>query len=256
MTTSPSSIRVLHPEYSTDATARHLDDDHLHDLDTQPGYTPGDGNTDAKTRRDQFKVVSGQLKRAPIGYTVFVLTIPVLALLVVLVVNIILSNRQYDLVELNSQLTTITQSNEALAQDLAQSSAPQSVAQQAADLGMVLPGTLASIDLASGEITGTATAAESDNTPTSFVSEPTVRAGTGVPAEVEPPTLTDSEPVKVTNEGVPGPQSDTVKIVEPQISMPEAGVTNSATQTGVANDSDDSSVGSVQGPQVSLPAGN
>lgn len=256
MTTSPSNIRVLHPEYSTDATARPLDHDHLHDFDTQPGYTPDGGDTDAKTRRDQFKVISGQLKRTPIGYTIFVMTIPIVALLVVLVVNIVLSNRQYDLVELNSQLTNITQSNEALAQDLAQSSAPQSVAQQAADLGMVLPGASASIDLASGEITGTATAAESDNTPTSFVSEPTVRAGTGVPAEVEAPALTESEPVKVTNEAVPGPESNTVKIVEPQISMPESDVTNSATENGVANGSDDSSVGSLQGPQVSLPAGN
>lgn len=256
MTTSPSNIRVLHPEYSTDATARPLDDESMHDLEAQPGYTPGDGDADAKSRRDQFKVISGQLKRAPIGYTIFVLTIPVVALLMVLVVNIVLSNRQYDMVELNGQVTSITQTNEALAQELSQKSAPQSVAQQAADLGMVLPGAPASIDLASGEVTGTATAAEADNTPTSFVSEPTVRAGTGVPAEVEAPNINDSEPVTLTNEGVPGPESDTTKIVEPQISMPEPGVTNSPAEDGVASDGDDSSVGSVQGPQVSLPSGN
>ncbi|WP_022870623.1 hypothetical protein [Yaniella halotolerans] len=256
MTTSPSNIRVLHPEYSTDATARILNDDQFHDLETQPESIPNGGDADANTRREQFKVISGQLKRTPIGYTIFVMTIPIVALLVVLVVNIVLSNRQYDLVELNSQLTNITQTNEALVQDLAQSSAPQSVAQQAADLGMVLPGTSASIDLASGKITGTATAAEADNTPTSFVSEPTVRAGTGVPAEVEAPADTDTEPVTMTNEGVPGPESDTVKIVEPQISMPESGVTNSATENGVADANGDSPVGSLQGPQVSLPTGN
>ncbi|HIY86150.1 MAG TPA: hypothetical protein H9822_06860 [Candidatus Yaniella excrementavium] len=256
MTTSPSNIRVLHPEYSTDATARVLDEKQFADQGSQPGYIPSGGDADARTRRDQFKVISGQLKRTPIGYTIFVMTIPIVALLVVLVVNIVLSNRQYDLVELNSQLTNITQSNEALAQDLAQSSAPQSVAQQAADLGMVLPGTSASIDLASGEITGTATAAESDNTPTSFVSEPTVRAGTGVPAEVEAPADSGAEPVTMTNEGVPGPKSDTVKIVEPQISMPNSGVTNSATDSGVADANGDSSIGSLQGPQVSLPTDN
>lgn len=255
MTTSPSNIRVLHPEYSTDSSAQRLDE-HYEDLDVQPGYVPSGDDTEAKTRRDQFKVISGQLKRAPIGYTVFVLTIPVIALLVVLVVNIVLSNRQYDMVELNSQLTNVTQSNEALAQDLAQKSAPQSVAQQAADLGMVLPGSSASIDLATGEITGTATAAEADNTPTNFVSEPTVRAGTGVPAEVEAPTASDSEPVTVTNEGVPGPESDTTKIVGPDISMPESNVTNSPSQDGVAADDTGSSVGSLQGPQVSLPTGN
>lgn len=257
MTTSPSNIRVLHPEYSQDSTAQHLDDDFSPlGSDTQPEFRPHDGDTDAKTRRDQFKVISGQLKRAPIGYTVFVLTIPVIALLVVLVVNIVLSNRQYDMVDLNSQLTNITQSNEALSQELAQKSAPQAVAQQAADLGMVLPGTSASIDLASGEITGTATAAEEDNTPTSFVSEPTVREGTGVPAEVEVPAEGDSEPVSVTNGEVSGPDSDTVKIVEPQISMPESGVTNSQGEDGVATNGDASSMGSLQGPQVSLPSDN
>src|SRR5699024_9858236 len=126
MTTSPSNIRVLHPEYSTDATARPLDDDQLHDLDTQPSYTPNGGDPDAKTRRYQFKVISGQLKRTPIGYTIFVMTIPIVALLVVLVVNIVLSNRQYDLVDINSQLTNYITSYDAIANTLAIQSAPQS----------------------------------------------------------------------------------------------------------------------------------
>lgn len=257
MTTSPSNIRALHPDYSPDSTAQQLSDDLRHDgVEAQPGFTPSGADPEAKTRRDQFKVISGQLKRAPIGYSIFVLTIPIIALLVVLVVNIVLSNRQYDMVELNSQLTNVTQSNEALAQELAQKSAPQSVAQQAADLGMVLPGTSASIDLATGEITGTATAAEADNTPTSFVSEPTVRSGTGVPGEVEAPAASDSDRVTVSREEVDGPESDTVKIVEPQITMPDSSVTNSPGENGVANGDDASSMGSLQGPQVSLPAGN
>lgn len=256
MTTSPSNIRLVHPEYSTDSTAQHLDEEYLHDLESQPGYTPGDGDTDATTRREQFKVISGQLKRAPIGYSIFVLSIPVLALLVVLVVNIVLSNRQYDMVELSSQLTTMTQSNEALAQELSSKSAPQSVAQQAAELGMVLPGASASIDLASGEIIGKATAADAENTPTNFVAEPTIRSSTGVPADVEVPQESDADPVTINNERVAGPASNTVKIVGPQISMPEPGVMNSPAEEGVANDVDASSMGSLQGPQVSLPTGN
>ena len=255
MTTSPSNIRVLRP-YSTDSTAEPLEEEQLQNVETQPGYTPGEGDTDAKTRRDQFKVISGQLKRAPIGYSIFVLSIPVIALLIVLVVNIVLSNRQYDMVELDSQLTNITQSNEALAQELSQKSAPQSVAQQAADLGMVLPGTSASIDLASGEVIGTATAAEADNTPTSFVSEPTVRSSTGIPSEVEAPVENDSEPVTVNNERVAGPESNTVAIDAPQISVPNSSVTNSPAEDGVASGGDASSMGSLQGPQVSLPSGN
>src|SRR5690625_1696349 len=254
MTTSPSNIRVLRPLYSQDSTARDLDAEHYLDIDIESDSPQHE--TDSGTRRDQLKVISGQLKRAPIGYSVFILSIPVIALLVVLVVNIVVSNRQYELVELNGTLTSITQTNEALAQQLSQRSAPQSVAQQAADMGMVLPGTPASIDLSSGEVIGTATAAEADNTPTSFVAEPTVRSSTGIPADVELPEAPTLDPVTVTNEEVPDPQSHTVKIVGPQIDIPEPSVTNSSDQDGVANTIDTSSVGSLQGPQVSLPSGN
>lgn len=256
MTTSPSNIRVLHPEYSTDSTAKQLDVDYAPDLGAEPNNAPAEGVSEAESRRDQLKVISGQLKRAPIGYSIFVLSIPVIALLIVLVVNIILSNRQYEMVELDNELTNITQSNEALAQDLSQKSAPQSVAQQAAELGMVLPGTPASIDLATGQISGSASAAKKDNTPTNFVAEPTVQSGTGTPAEVDVPTDETSDPVTVTNEEVPGPESDTIKIPGPQTAMPESDVTNSPSNNGVANGEVDDSVGSLQGPQVRLPADN
>lgn len=257
MTTSPSNIRVLRPTYSPDSTAREFEDEYYQNLNAQPTSEPTDNSeTEANTRRDQLKVISGQLKRAPIGYSAFILSIPVVALLVVLVVNIVVSNRQYELVEVSSALTTITQTNEALAQQLSQRSAPQSVAQQAADMGMVMPGTPASIDLATGEVLGTATAADADNSPTSFVSEPTVRSSTGIPADVELPAPSDLDPVTVTNEEVPGPESNTVKIVSPEISTPDPSVTNSSSEDGVANTIQTSSVGSLQGPQVSLPTGN
>src|SRR5699024_8236720 len=159
MPTSPSNIRVLPPEYSTDSTAKQMDVDYAPDSAAEPNNAPAEGASEAESRRDQLKVISWQLKRAPIGYSIVVLSIPVLALLIVLVVNSILSNRQYEMVELDNELTNITRSNEALAQDLSQKSAPQSVAQQAAELGMVLPGTPASIDLATGQISGSASAA-------------------------------------------------------------------------------------------------
>lgn len=254
MTTSPSNIRVLHPLYSSDSTARELDTEHYQSPDLESNSSQED--VDSHARRDQLKVISGQLKRAPIGYTVFILSIPVIALLVVLVVNIVVSNRQYELVELNSALTTVTQSNEALAQQLSQRSAPQSVAQQAADMGMVLPGTPASIDLSSGEVIGTATAAEADNRPTSFVGEPTVRSSTGIPADVELPETPVLDPVTITNEEVPEPASNTVKIVSPQLAMPQGDVANATAEDGVATPVQTSSVGSLQGPQIDLPSGN
>src|SRR5690625_5722491 len=157
MTTSPLDIREVRPEYSTEATARRLEEEPDQYIGAEPGHVSGDGELDARTRRDQLKVISGQLKHAPIGYSAFIRSTAVIALLIVLVVNIVVSNRQYELVELNSSLTSITQTNEALAQQLSQRSAPQSVAQQAADMGMVLPGTPASIDLRTGEVLGSAT---------------------------------------------------------------------------------------------------
>lgn len=256
MTISPSNIRVLRPEYSSEATARDLGEDLYQDPNAQPVDTAQRPEDEAQTRRRQLKVISGQLKRAPIGYTVFVMSIPVVALLIVLVVNIVVSNRQYELVELTSQMTSITQTNEALAQTVSQKSAPQSVAQQAADMGMVMPGTPASIDLATGKILGTATAAEADNTPTSFVAEPTVRSSTGIPTAVEAPEGPDTAPVMVSQEGVPGPASNTVKIIGPQIAVPTQNETESSAESGVANTVQTSSVGNVQGPQVSLPSDN
>src|SRR5699024_887445 len=158
-----------------------------------------------------------------------------------LVVNIILSNRQYEMVELDNELTNITQSNEALAQDLSQKSAPQSVAQQAAELGMVLPGTPGSIDLATGQISGSASAAKKDNTPTESVADPTVHAGTGAPAVVDVTTVETSAPVTATNGEGPGPQSYSIEIPVRQTAMPEPDVTNSPSNDGVANrDVDDS----------------
>lgn len=256
MTTSPTHIRVLRPEYTTESTARQLEDDYATSLGSQPDQYDNETDAEARTRRDQLKVISGQLKRAPIGYSIFVLAIPIIALVVVLVVNIVVSNRQYELVDLSSQLTTITQSNEALAQELSQKSAPQSVAQQAADMGMVLPGATASIDLTAGKVIGIATAAEADNTPTSFVAKPTVRSSTGVPTAVEGPVRSAADPVTVTNEEVPGPKSNTVKILEPQISLPAPDATQSTPVQGVADTIHTASLGSLQGPQVSLPSDN
>src|SRR5699024_841960 len=137
-----------------------------------------------------------------------------------------------------------------------QKSAPQAVAQQAAELGMVLPGPPASIDLATGQISGSASAAKKDNTPTNFVAEPTVQSGTGTPAEVDVPTDETSDPVTVTNEEVPGPESDTIKIPGPQTAMPDSDMTNFPSIKGVAHGEVDESVGSLQGPHVRLPADN
>lgn len=249
MKTSQKNIRVLPPHYSQDSTAQHLDEEYF--LDSTADQSQH--NVTADHRRGQFRVIPGQIKRAPIGYSVFVLSIPIIALLVVLVVNIVVSNRQYEMVELSGQLTAITQTNEALAQQVSTKSAPQAVAQQAADMGMVMPGTVASIDLATGTVLGTATQASEDNVPTSFVAKPTVRSSTGVPSTVDLPDGSHLEPVTVTHPEISGPKSNTVTIVGPQVNVPEQNVSNTAAENDSTNEVATSSVGSLQGPQVVVP---
>src|SRR5699024_12874624 len=96
MTTSPLDIRELRPEYSTEATARRLEEEPDQYIGAEPGHVSGDGELDARTRRDQLKVISGQLKRAPIGYSIFVLSVPGLAPRAVRSVYSLGANRHYD----------------------------------------------------------------------------------------------------------------------------------------------------------------
>lgn len=81
------------------------------------------------------------------------------ALLTVLVLSIIMASRQYDLVELRAQEQALQQNNEALVQEIEFQQAPQDLAIRASQLGLVAASSQAALDLKTGEITGTPTAA-------------------------------------------------------------------------------------------------
>lgn len=175
MSTSPRRIPLQTPTYSEESTARELS---AEPLTTVVPETGGE-----QQRRPSLFVVPEPLKKIPKGFVTMCVGLLIAALLVVLGLNISMSNKQYALVELENHQNELKESNEQLGQQVDHLSSPQNVAQAAADMGMVLPGNVASIDLDSGNVTGSASAADKDDTPTGFVSTPSVASGQGEPAE-------------------------------------------------------------------------
>lgn len=125
-------------------------------------------------RRTPLSVVPAPLPKTGRGFIALCAVLLVAALGVVLAVNITVANRQYELVTLRAEHTTLTQANERLTQQAEHLAAPQNLAAQAAGMGMVMPGDVAAIDVETGAVTGTATAALEDNKPTDFVAAPSV----------------------------------------------------------------------------------
>lgn len=138
---------------------------------TAPAKTPPEKTTDTSTSRQAPKA---KKKRAPLArslsrptrhggvmnllvWSVFFI-IP-LFLIFNLMMNIIVAQRQYELVDMHSQERSLTQQNEALHQELGYYQAPQDLANRAALLNMFPSTSHATIDLQEGEIQGTPTPA-------------------------------------------------------------------------------------------------
>ncbi|GAB2890470.1 hypothetical protein [Neomicrococcus lactis] len=119
------------------------------------------------------------------------------ALAAVLVLNITVSNGQYDVVKLRGEETILSQQNESLRQQVDYLQAPQNLAASAAKLGMVSPGTTATIDLTQGKVFGSTTAATSETQVGQLVALPenpvTVAPGTIDPAKAAPADAAEPE---------------------------------------------------------------
>ncbi|WP_417218926.1 hypothetical protein [Arthrobacter sp.] len=123
-------------------------------------------------QRTPLSLVPATRRSRRAGFAAFCFALLLAALVGVLVINVNVANSQYDIVGLNADEQALTQQNEALTQELQNLQAPQNVAAKAAELGMVTPGAVASINLKSQKITGTSTPAEKGKTPTSLVAAP------------------------------------------------------------------------------------
>lgn len=125
-------------------------------------------------QRTPLSLVPATKRNRRAGFAVFCFTLLLAALVGVLVINVNVANSQYDIVSLRGQEQALSQENEALTQELQNLQAPQNVAVKAAELGMVTPGTVASINLDTQKITGKATAAQKGELPSTHVPAPAV----------------------------------------------------------------------------------
>ncbi|GAA5227397.1 hypothetical protein [Paeniglutamicibacter antarcticus] len=110
--------------------------------------------------RTTLSVVPGLEARRKVPFLVSIFIMIIASVIAVLLINVSIANGQYKAVELRGQERALSQENEALRQEALYLGAPQVIAKKAAELGMVKPGAPAAIDLESGKISGTPTAAE------------------------------------------------------------------------------------------------
>lgn len=137
------------------------------------GQPDGDAGRNASSRRrTPLALVPAPIRKSGRGFAGLCIAVLVAALMTVLVTNITVSNRQYELVSLKNEHLDLSQSNELLRQQVEHLEAPQNLAAEATKLGMVNPGDVASIDLSSGAVTGTATAADAEDKPSGHVAAP------------------------------------------------------------------------------------
>ncbi|WP_051299078.1 hypothetical protein [Arthrobacter castelli] len=125
-------------------------------------------------RRTPLSVVPAGTRRRRVPFAVFCFVALVASLVGVLVLNVSVSSGQYQLVELNSKQASLQQKNEMLTQRVKNHVAPQNLASQAAELGMVSSPTFGTIDLNSMRIAGEPEPAEKSDGPDARVPAPDV----------------------------------------------------------------------------------
>lgn len=159
----------------------------------QPDGDPG--RSASPRRRTPLALVPAPIRKSGRGFAGLCIAVLVAALMAVLVTNITVSNRQYELVSLKNEQLDLSQSNELLRQQVEHLEAPQNLAAEATKLGMVNPGDVASIDLSSGAVTGTATAAEAEDKPSGHVAAPASPSEKQAAADADSTsTAADAEP--------------------------------------------------------------
>lgn len=192
MTATQQRTARQQPVHARESTALRLGPAAPWQPTIDPAYraAPKSGQETTPRQRTPLAVVPAPIRRTGRGFVALCVGILVVALLAVLVVNISVSNRQYDMVGLKNEQLDLTQTNERLRQQVEHLEAPQNLAAEAKRLGMVRPGDIAAIDLSTGRVTGAATSAGEEDRPGGLVAAPS-----GPDAQAEAPA------------GEPGPQA-------------------------------------------------
>lgn len=118
-------------------------------LELLPGTAPGEPR-----RRTPLSLVPAapNRRRAPLVILCFLALVSALA--AVLVLNVSVSTGQYELVQLRNEQMALAQQNQSLTQQVENRLAPQNLAVEAAELGMVASSTSGSINLRTLKVSG------------------------------------------------------------------------------------------------------
>lgn len=136
-----------------------------------------DGQQETKSqRRPALRVITGGTKRKSAWFLLSYLVPIIAAVVIILSINVTVSARQYGVVQMKQEQLNLTQQNEALTQQIKNLQAPQNLAAQAAELGMVMPASVGSVDVQKQQVKGNPTPARKADKPTTWVAKPGVAA--------------------------------------------------------------------------------
>lgn len=181
----------------------------------QPLHPVTGGATAAESRpsaRTPLSVVPAPLPRSGPGVTVFAVLVLLASLAAVLVMNIAVSNRQYDLLSLRQEQKAVTETNERLAERVGQLEAPQNLAARAGALGMVTPAGTAAVDVSTGQFSGEAAGARQATLSATYVappaSETTPPAAAPEGGSIEGPHTAQASPAPAPASASPAPAGE------------------------------------------------
>lgn len=159
----------------------------------------------ARAARTPLSVVPAPLPRSGPGIAVLCALVLLASLAALLVMNVTISNRQYELLDLRAQQQQVTVANEQLRERVGTLEAPQNLAARADGLGMVPAGGTGSLDLSTGRFSDAPEdAAGSGGLSTSYVAPPAAgtRDAATRGADIEGPR-TGSAPTGASADGAP-----------------------------------------------------
>ena len=162
---------------------------HRHGGRLSPGVPSGPQRV-----RTPLSIVPAQRKRRRAPFAVFTLLVLAVALGAILMINISVTSTQYDLVQLRSQQTALSQENEALVLEIEGKEAPQNLAAAATKLKMVSSPTFGTIDLDSKKVTGDPVPATEGAKPEVLIAAPDLTPDQPAPV----PAAADAEPAEAT----------------------------------------------------------
>ena len=116
------------------------------------GHVPGPVRAAARTEEPREEEVV--TRRTPLSAVTRRAAIP-LTLIFILLLNVLIVTRQYDMVDLRAQEQRLVQENQALQQEIGFKEAPQDLAVRASALGMFASSSQATLNLQTSKIEGT-----------------------------------------------------------------------------------------------------